>query len=398
MVRTGPGYAWPRFHYRVTVVKTVAMRILTRCTLLALTAIALAAQSLDAQETQPRTHTVKRGDTLWDLAQLYLGDPFLWPEIYRLNRDVVEDPHWIYPGEVLRLPGEGAVVAEAPQPGVPTPAPEAGTPAPQTPEGPLETTVFGKMRPRAVGGSGISSSTIPDAPSPTVRAGEVIAAPYVDREGGPRGFGRILKSGDLTGVAQATERYRFQAYDRLFIAPPPGYVAFEGERYLSYRLGPILERQGQIIIPTGIVEVTRAAGAEVAAVAKVVRAFTELSASDRLIPLDTAGVGSTVRPLRVVDGPSTVVKWVYGEPVLPSLQAFVVLEVSSRQGVRMGDEFLIYKARARQEHGQLDDPEIPISKAQVVRSTPFGVTAIVIGQEQPAIKEGMPARVTARMP
>ena len=371
------------------------MRILTRCTLLALTAGALAAQSLDAQEAQPRTHTVKRGDTLWDLAQLYLGDPFLWPEIYRLNRDVVEDPHWIYPGEVLRLPGEGPpIVAEGPQ--TPTPGPEAAPPT--TPEGPLETTVFGRVRPTDTGGSRISSSTIPDAPSPTVRAGEVIAAPYMDREGGPRGFGRILKSGDLTGVAQASERMRFQAYDRLFIAPPPGYLAAEGERFLAYKLGPILERQGQVIIPTGIVEVTRAAGAEVAAVAKVVRAFHELSATDRLIPLDTAGVGTTVRPLGVKDGPSTVVKWVYGEPVLPSIQAFLVLEVSSRNGVRMGDEFLIYKARMEQERGQLDDPEIPIGKAQVVRSTPFGVTVVVIGQEQPAIKEGMPARVIARMP
>ena len=42
-----------------------------------------------AAAPQGRTHTVKRGDTLWDLAQTYLGDAFQWPEIYRLNRDVV---------------------------------------------------------------------------------------------------------------------------------------------------------------------------------------------------------------------------------------------------------------------------------------------------------------------
>src|SRR2546423_2367907 len=127
------------------------MRTLTRCILSACAAGVLAAQSLHAQDTtQVRTHTVVHGDNLWDLSQRYLGNPFLWPEIYRLNRDVIEDPHWIYPGEVLRLPGP-ETLAQTPTPGAPPlPGPEAppSQPAP-APVGQLDTTVFGKAIPTA---------------------------------------------------------------------------------------------------------------------------------------------------------------------------------------------------------------------------------------------------------
>ncbi len=47
-------------------------------------------------------YTVKEGDTLWDISQRFNDTPWQWPDLWRENVQL-PNPHWIYPGERIRL-------------------------------------------------------------------------------------------------------------------------------------------------------------------------------------------------------------------------------------------------------------------------------------------------------
>ncbi len=59
---------------------------------------------------QDATYIIKKGDTLWDLAFQFLGDPFQWQRIWQLN-SYISNPDLIYPGNQLQIPGRSAQFA-----------------------------------------------------------------------------------------------------------------------------------------------------------------------------------------------------------------------------------------------------------------------------------------------
>src|SRR5690554_3192725 len=78
----------------------------------ALLTFATYAVAVELRADHPDTYVVKKGDTLWGIAKRFLDQPWLWPEIWQANPQV-ENPHLIYPGDVLSLAYLNRVTAEA---------------------------------------------------------------------------------------------------------------------------------------------------------------------------------------------------------------------------------------------------------------------------------------------
>ena len=352
------------------------MRPVQRAALLAaaglVAAVPLAAQQTDTVPA-PRVHQVQRGETLWDLARIYLNDPFLWPEIFRLNTDVVEDPALIYPRDRLVLPG-------------------AALPAQQAASGDGRTIFYRgndgpKQRPDRM-------TVLPagSANFPVVRVGDFYRAGWVAPAAEVSPVGRVAELISPTVVPLSREP-AIQVYDRVYVQLRPGAQMAIGDRVQFVRQGREMRPHGFHFASTGIGTVADVE--EGVATVVVVRMYGQVAVDDMVVPVERFPVPTGVMPARS----SGLQARILGFEVPNALQAveqLAFLDVGRAAGVREGDEFEVYLPREARDWGTR--PEIAVGRMQVVKVTQSTATARIVNLSQPAVAVGLPVRRVAAMP
>ncbi len=247
----------------------------------------------------PVTHTVRSGDTLWGLSEYYFRDAWSWPKIWGLNPEVT-NPHWIYPGNILRLRKGG--IAQSTAKALPP-----GTSA-------RRTVAAIKRSPRSIGLRQVAYVDLKDLED----AGKVVGA--VDDKA-------LLSTGDS-----------------IYITYPKDNVPTVGQRFAVYRTRQNIRRNGKAV--GAYVELT--GELEIAKIAKDKRARAVLIRSVQ--PVER---GMSVGPLRLnftdveavinkkkVDGH---IAQLIGPDQLIGTEAAIIIDRGRKDGVLLGNRFLVIR-------------------------------------------------------
>jgi hypothetical protein len=239
----------------------------------------------------PDEYTIQKGDTLWDLSQKFLANPWYWPKIWSLNPSI-ENPHWIYPGNKLRIvPGEGgaqapaevqpeteagidATASNAPEEPPPGASPDTLVSPPVSPD--LDVVSRNSREGRSSQSSVSVSGKVAFSPPPviTVRASGLVSPEEM------RGSGTL--------EASFEEKEMLATYDTAYARFRGEVPAKPGDRMLIFRpldaiVDPVSHRTlGRQTKTVGVAKVLSIQGSQ--ATVQIERTFEEVERGDRVRP------------------------------------------------------------------------------------------------------------------
>jgi LysM repeat protein len=378
--------------------------------------VAMPASVALAQEALPQTHTVRKGDTLWDLAQHYLQDPFLWPGIYRLNTDVVEDPHWIYPGEVLRIAPTDNVAA----------VPTMDTPIPTAPG---DSTAL--VTADSTNGAGADSTDAlaqgpqqpslaesedtdrrPLFPERQARSVREILKSYIHQQYRPLRRSEFYSSGFLTEnqrlpygrvlgpvtpqqIKAVNSRMNALPFTMIALEAPNGATYEVGDSLLLLQLGRELDPYGNVVIPTGVAQIVEAVDGHY--VANIVATYGPIRNGQRALPIESFNLGAGSRAVPVSDGVRGSLIGGLGRQDLKEPQMVVFINKGREDGVAPGDLFEVRRRPQRAADGMIRVNEL-MATMQIVHVRDRTATGLLLNIISPDIPPGTDVMQVAKLP
>jgi len=361
--------------------------------------IGAAQEQTRSEPTETAVHEVKRGDTLWDLAGFYLANPFLWPRIYEINTHVIEDPHWIYPGEILTLPG--SAVARADASAVASEPLESWDPSMAR-----EVARFGNQDPGAGRGgvSGFGGSSIFDT-SPEL--GSLIGSLDIQTYAEPvlvseSDFYRAPLLVGRDAIPYTGTTVRKLEGNPLHLRIPPGLrlhdvviveleslqvVAGDELRAIRWEDGP----DGlEVVRSVAMLRVMEATDTE--ARARVTRIFDDFSVGDQVTLAEGFDVPPTLSQAAADDGLQAVMVAAEIDQAVLGEGDMVFFDAGSDADVNIGDEFVVFD-RADDASARVQDR---LATVRIIRVTPQTSTGRIVDLRDTAPEPGAPARRVLR--
>jgi hypothetical protein len=299
----------------------------------------LFAEASNGQETIPQEtgfyYTVQKGDTLWDISHKFFDTPWQWPALWEENSQL-PNPHWIYPGERLRLYlKNGVVQVEKVSP--------AQSAAPQTP--------------------------------PTAAESPCYEYPLINQVGFIR---KIPVTPHGTLIESKDDKLMISAGDKVYLRPEKEGELPAGKQFLLYRiLAPLEDERSYRTIGyqhrlVGIVEVTEQR--PMLSVAKVIQSFRVIQVGDLVIPYHPRSAKISLRDGKAgLEGRFFLTE---DHVQLIGQQTVGFIDKGATDGIEVGQIYELYYRKKAQKRGE-EMPAIVYGTILVLQVEPTTASVLV---------------------
>jgi LysM repeat protein len=316
------------------------------------------------QEETPkeeRSYTIKQGDTLWDISNTFLKDPFLWPFIWKANQ-YITNPDLIYPGNKLVIPSLAPIEQALQAPAEKEQLVEKPTTTAQAP------TAEEQPQPVEEAKTPESRLLLPEEkPVPIIDKYSMLRAGFVDFE----------ESKDV--IIGLQEEKTIAAYDDIvYVDINSKKDAAVGDKFMIYNLRtavkhPITGKDyGSLVKVLGVLQLTEKGRSPGIYAARITLSFNDIEKGDKLTfykeptlifntaqekPKDISGYILAVMDGRTINAQTDI----------------VYLDKGVEDGVEPGDRFVIYAKLKNKKY-----PKYVLGEAQVFLVKDHTSTAVVI--------------------